>query len=231
MAAPSARAHPCSGPARPWWRHWQSWASEEALSPHPGGQESPSPRAELHPTAQRGHGCPQGPSAPPGHRGSWGCPRCSPRTQTTSPSRRHAVASPASGTLRGGSAGSPLAPHPPRRWREAVGRAGERTLTETLFSHPKNSSWPFPQLPGLANALPLDEKKKEKAQPPSVGKRAAACVERGTRTPQIETGDRGERAGAEEGARPSIPSYSRDVLISTRSDFEALLMHGATYDL
>lgn len=36
---------------------------------------------------------------------------------------------------------------------EAAGRAGERMLTETLFSHPKNSSWPFPQPPGLANAF------------------------------------------------------------------------------
>lgn len=67
-------------------------------------------------------------------------------------------------------------PRLPRRWREAVGRAGERTLTETLFSHPKNSSWPFPQLPGLANALPLDEK------PKAATFRQRGCVCRGRLT-------------------------------------------------
>lgn len=70
----------------------------------------------------------------------------------------------------------PRPPRLPRRWREAVGRAGERTLTETLFSHPKNSSWPFPQLPGLANALPLDEK------PKAATFRQRGCVCRGRLT-------------------------------------------------
>lgn len=76
----------------------------------------------------------------------------------------------------GGRTGSLGPPRLPRRWREAVGRAGERTLTETLFSHPKNSSWPFPQLPGLANALPLDEK------PKAATFRQRGCVCRGRLT-------------------------------------------------
>lgn len=117
------------------------------------------------------------PSGPiPGVSGHGRVPHCSPQTQPTSPSRRQAAEHPAKGTLRGGQDRIPRPPQLPRRWREAVGRAGERTLTETLFSHPKNSSWPFPQLPGLANALPLDEK------PEAATFRQRGCVCRGRLT-------------------------------------------------
>lgn len=163
-AAPSARvqavpAQHHSGPASQCRGAGRAEFRKKALSPHPRGQESPCPGGELPPAAQWGARPSPGVPRPPQMRGEPEVPLLPPNADYKSQqASRHGE--PGQGHPVRGQGWIPAGPpSPPRSWREAVGRAGERTLTETLFSHPKNSSWPFPQLPSLANALPLDEKK------------------------------------------------------------------------
>lgn len=92
----------------------------KALSLHPQGPDSPGQR-QSRSRAQRGA---QASPGPLGHGANRRCPRCSPQTQTTSPSRRQAAESLAKGTLRGGRAASLLVPRLPR----AGGRQWEELL-------------------------------------------------------------------------------------------------------
>lgn len=95
-------------------------------------------------------------------------------------------------------AGPPLPGAGGRRW----GRAGERTLTETLFSHPKNSSWPFPQLP----ASPTLFHQMKKPRKPGTFRQRERLRAGEAQAPQIESGDSGEQSQRkrERGARPQL---------------------------
>lgn len=68
-------------------------------------------------------------------------------------------------------------------------------LTETLFFPILKIAAGRSRLPGLANAPPSDDK----TQPPSVGKKTAACAEGGQSAMQIAAGTEGSAA-----ARPPL---------------------------